>query len=53
MQKPLAPDTPASLSPSLQAISDALARLQFGSVLLTVHEGRLVQMEVTERRRFS
>lgn len=34
------------------AIARALANLRFGAILLTVHEGRLVQMDVTEKRRF-
>lgn len=36
-----------------EAIAQALAGLKFGAILLTVHEGRLVQMDVTEKRRFS
>ena len=45
-------------SPGLDAdpfklIHEALARLKFGGIQLTVHEGKLVQMEVTEKRRFS
>jgi len=37
----------------LAAIRDAIAKLRFGAVVLTVHDGRLVQMEVTERQRFA
>lgn len=43
---------PASADP-LQLIHEALASLRFGAIQLTVHEGRLVQMEVTEKRRFT
>lgn len=32
-------------------IRDALSRLRFGSIQLTVHEGKLVQIDVTERTR--
>lgn len=32
-------------------IRDALERLRFGSIQLTVHEGKLVQIDVTERTR--
>ena len=32
-------------------IHDALSRLRFGSIQLTVHEGKLVQIDVTERTR--
>ena len=31
---------------------DALAKLRFGAIQLTVHEGKLVQVDVTERKRF-
>jgi hypothetical protein len=39
--------------PALQAVLDALGRLKFGAIQLTVHEGKLVQVDVTERQRFS
>jgi len=35
------------------AITDAIAKLRFGAVVLTVHDGKLVQMDVTERQRFT
>lgn len=37
----------------IAAIADAISKLRFGAVVLTVHDGRLVQMDVTERQRFS
>ena len=37
----------------LQQVEDALARMQFGTIQLTVHNGKLVQLDVTERRRFT
>lgn len=33
-------------------VAQAIARLRFGGILLTVHEGKLVQMEITEKHRF-
>lgn len=39
--------------PAVQSVLDALARLKFGAIQLTVHEGKLVQVDVTERQRFS
>jgi hypothetical protein len=30
-----------------------LSSLKYGTVAITVHEGRIVQMDVTERRRLS
>lgn len=40
-------------STALQTVLDALSRLKFGAIQLTVHEGKLVQVDVTERQRFS
>ena len=37
----------------IAAIADAISKLRFGAVVLTVHDGKLVQMDVTERQRFS
>lgn len=36
----------------LQQVEAALARLQFGTIQLTIHNGKLVQLDVTERQRF-
>ncbi len=36
----------------LEAVSTALAGLRFGEIQLTVHDGRVVQLEVTEKQRF-
>ena len=40
-------------SAAMQAVTDALERLKYGAINLTIHEGRLVQIDVTERQRFS
>jgi len=40
-------------SATLAAVADALARLRYGAVHLTVHDGRVVQLDITERQRFS
>ncbi|WP_137754251.1 YezD family protein [Sphingopyxis sp. L1A2A] len=37
---------------AVQAVLDALDKLKFGAIQLTVHEGRLVQVDVTERHRY-
>ena len=37
----------------LDAVVEALERMRFGVIQLTVHDGRLVQIDVTERRRFA
>jgi hypothetical protein len=38
--------------PVLAALAEAVGKLRFGVVQLTVHEGRVVQLEVTEKHRF-
>jgi hypothetical protein len=49
-----APAKPAGdLSASvLEAVGTALAGLRYGEIQLTVHDGRVVQLEVTEKQRF-
>jgi hypothetical protein len=37
---------------ALALVSDALEKMQFGAINLTVHNGRLVQIDVTQRQRF-
>jgi len=41
------------LNAALEAVGDALARLRFGAVHLTVHDGKVVQIDVTERTRLN
>lgn len=36
---------------AIEAIRAALDRLRFGTIALTLHEGRVVQIEVTEKMR--
>lgn len=43
----------ARLSEQLLLVADAVDRLRFGVIQLTVHEGKLVQLEVTEKHRFA
>jgi hypothetical protein len=50
-QKPKTDDSPAA--DVLALVRAALGTLQFGSILLTVHEGRPVQLDVTDRKRFT
>ncbi|RJT25935.1 DUF2292 domain-containing protein [Chakrabartia godavariana] len=37
---------------AINVIVEALGRLRFGAINLTVHEGKLVQVDITERKRF-
>lgn len=39
------------LDESIVNVREALSGLRFGSVAITVHEGRVVQIDVTEKRR--
>ena len=48
---PLAPDIQRQLEESLASVREALVSLKYGSVSLTVHEGRVVQIDVTEKKR--
>ena len=41
------------LPEQLQAIADALGQIRYGVIQLTVHDGRLMQLDITERRRFA
>jgi len=42
-----------SNEPVIDAIRSALENLRYGQVALTIHEGRVVQLDVTEKKRFS
>ena len=42
----------AALHAPLDTVVEALSRIRYGAIQLTVHDGRLVQVDVTERRRF-
>ncbi len=37
----------------IHVVLDALAKLRFGAIQLTIHDGNLVQVDVTERQRFN
>jgi hypothetical protein len=36
---------------SISEVIGALAKLRYGSITVTVHDGRVVQIDVTEKRR--
>jgi len=44
---------PALLPEHLRVVLEALERLSYGVIQLTVHDGKLMQVDVTERRRFA
>lgn len=41
------------LPEALAVVSDALARLRYGAIQLTVHDGKVMQIDVTERKRLT
>lgn len=42
---------PAPSQDALAAIREHLERIRFGSIAITVHDGRIVQLDVTEKTR--
>ncbi len=44
--------TREALPRAIQTVLEALDKLRFGAIQLTVHEGKLVQVDVTERHRY-
>lgn len=50
-QPPLNPEASRLLDESLENVRQALSGLKYGNISLTVHEGRLVQIDVTEKKR--
>ncbi|AOF95732.1 MULTISPECIES: YezD family protein [unclassified Sphingobium] len=47
-------DTPRiDIAASIEKIRDALQELRFGSITLTVHDARVVQIDVTEKTRLT
>jgi hypothetical protein len=38
---------------ALAEISEYLQRIRFGSIALTIHDGKIVQLDVTEKRRLA
>lgn len=49
----LKPDKLSQVEESLEKIREALLALRFGSVAITVHEDRVVQIDITEKKRLS
>lgn len=43
----------ATAAIALEAVAEAIARLRYGTIGLTIHDGRVVQLEITERQRFT
>ena len=52
-EKSVQPRLADRLSEPLETIAEALGRLRYGTIQLTVHDGKVMQVDVTERRRFA
>jgi hypothetical protein len=52
VESPPPPTQETNLRWTWQQIEDALRQLQFGSIVLVVQDGVVVQVERTERKRF-
>ncbi len=50
-RSPLDPEMQKHFDDSLASVRDALIGLKYGSIALTVHERRVVQIDVTEKKR--
>lgn len=51
--RPISTDTLRQIDQSLANVRDALLNLSFGNISLTVHEGRVVQIDITEKKRLN
>lgn len=45
------PEKVRHIEESLLSVREALMQLRYGTIALTVHEDRIVQIDVTEKRR--
>jgi hypothetical protein len=44
---------PAGLEEALRVMLEKVSTLSFGTLTLTIHEGRVTQLEISEKRRFA
>jgi hypothetical protein len=51
MTIPIRPDKRRHIDESLGDIREALLALRYGSIAITIHEDRVVQIDVTEKKR--
>ena len=47
------PASATSVEDTLAAIREYLTQIRFGSIALTIHDGKVVQLDVTEKRRLA
>ena len=46
-----AKDSARFIPEAISLVTDALSRLRYGAIQLTVHDGKVLQVDVTEKRR--
>ena len=46
------PQALQALDEAMRVVREKADSVRFGTITLTIHEGRLTQLEVTEKRRF-
>ncbi|TCM20797.1 hypothetical protein EDF56_102460 [Novosphingobium sp. PhB165] len=51
-QQANSPEQKRQLEENLATVREALLNLRYGQISLTVHDGRVVQIDVTEKKRF-
>lgn len=47
------PVEPGRRADALGVVSEALSRMRYGAIQLTVHDGKVMQVDVTERTRLA
>ena len=53
MSQPIRPRQLAPTDEALATVRERLASLRFGSIAVTVHDGRIVQLDIVEKRRLA
>lgn len=44
---------PGHMDEGVRAIFEGLGRIRFGSIAITLHDGKIVQLDITEKRRLT
>ena len=47
------PKSSTTVEAALATIRETLENVRFGSIALTIHDGRIVQLDVTEKKRLA
>lgn len=52
-QEPTAAREMKNTSPEIRSVLNAVRNLTFGTIAITIHDSKIVQVDVTEKKRFS